>query len=69
MKHVPFMILSVLPVAGISPRPDVAGVICRARNEGLRRFHNHGEGLYLNLKALVGAFNQEKALEGAFFLI
>ena len=34
------------------------------------KIRNHKEGpLYLNVKALVGAINQEKALVGAFSMI
>ena len=42
-------------------------ITSRAWNEGPQRFHNHSS--VLNVKMLVGAFNQEKALVGAFNVI
>ena len=49
------------------PRALAAGggrVSGRALDDGSRRFHN-----YLNVIALVGTFNQEKALVGTFSVI
>ena len=63
--------------------PPVHHSLKRRLSEGSRRFHNHREGPYLpwgqcpfsivdsvlNVKVYVGAFNQEKALVGAFSVI
>ena len=52
-------------VHGPHPRKVSLGVAIIAGNEGSRRFHNYGE----SVTELVGTFNQEKALVGAFSVI
>ena len=47
------------------PGSDVGGSV-GAHNEPSQRFYNHGEE---NLEAVLAAFNQEKALVRAFFVI
>ena len=44
-------------------------VLQKVPSEFYPKVCNHGEGPYLNVKALVGVFNQEKALIGAFSVI
>ena len=59
--------------AGMSTAGRVLGAGSQGGEYRFKKFHpkvrNHREGRVLNVKAVVAAFNQEKALVGAFSVI